>query len=464
MPIRPAAVAGTWYPGSAGALTREVDRYLDDAPAWTGGRIRAIMAPHAGLMFSGPVGAHAYKAASSQPLRRRRPRRSLALRGVRRRVDLAGRSVRRRRSATPRSTRPLAHALMASPVVQPLPAAHQREHSLEMQLPFVRRLLSRRADRAAGHGLPDARDDRPRSPSALAAACDGRRILIVASTDLSHYFDATTAQELDGRVAEHVGAFDATGSARDVRALSRARARPLRRVRRRAGDRRDDGGAGARCQRGARPQVRALGRHLGRQRGGGRATSPRRSATLHAGGSPLMLTDDQRAHLLALARASVDAQVRGGAPRRAGDDGVAGRVGRVRDDQGARRAARLPRHAAESRRARRAKSFAAPPIRRARIRVSRRWPPASCPSSRSRSRSSVRSRRSSLVPTRSPLACTAWSSSRARAAGCCCRRWRPSGAGRRAVPASDLRQGGPARRRLAPGRTRLRFAAEVFGD
>src|SRR3954470_5134178 len=64
--IRPAAVAGTWYPGTAGALARDVDRYINDtdgeAPR---GRLDAIVAPHAGLMFSGPVGAYAYKAAAA---------------------------------------------------------------------------------------------------------------------------------------------------------------------------------------------------------------------------------------------------------------------------------------------------------------------------------------------------------------------------------------------------------------
>jgi AmmeMemoRadiSam system protein B len=51
MPVRPAAVAGTWYPGSAGALARDVDAYLDQAADWAEGSIRAVIAPHAGLMF-----------------------------------------------------------------------------------------------------------------------------------------------------------------------------------------------------------------------------------------------------------------------------------------------------------------------------------------------------------------------------------------------------------------------------
>ena len=59
MSIRPTAVAGTWYPGTAGALTRDVDAYLTAATDGPAGTLQAIIAPHAGLMFSGPVGAHA---------------------------------------------------------------------------------------------------------------------------------------------------------------------------------------------------------------------------------------------------------------------------------------------------------------------------------------------------------------------------------------------------------------------
>src|ERR1044072_3771902 len=60
--IRPAAVAGSWYPGSSGALPREVDGSLAavEAGALPQGGLDAVIAPHAGLMFSGPVGAYAY--------------------------------------------------------------------------------------------------------------------------------------------------------------------------------------------------------------------------------------------------------------------------------------------------------------------------------------------------------------------------------------------------------------------
>ena len=149
--IRPTAVAGTWYPGSAGALTREVDAYLSAAAEGPAGRVQAIVAPHAGLMFSGPGRRLRLQGGGRRRLRRRRAGRA-------RRTSSGSRASRS--GPTARSTRRSgrrsideagARALAASPVVQALPAAHAREHSLEMQLPFLRRRAAGRADRAAAH-------------------------------------------------------------------------------------------------------------------------------------------------------------------------------------------------------------------------------------------------------------------------------------------------------------------------
>ncbi|MGH9373306.1 MAG: AmmeMemoRadiSam system protein B [Vicinamibacterales bacterium] len=209
MTIRPAAVAGSWYPGSAGALTREVDAYLQRAAEWTGGSIRAIIAPHAGLMFSGPVGAYAYKAVATQSYDVAvlvGPSHFVGFDGVALFPDGA--------FATPlgdvliddRGSR----ALSASPLVRSLPQAHQREHSLEMQLPFLRRVLPDVpiVPLLIGH---QTRETIVALGEALATACRGRSALLVASSDLSHYFDARTAQELDGRVQARIAAFDANG-------------------------------------------------------------------------------------------------------------------------------------------------------------------------------------------------------------------------------------------------------------
>jgi MEMO1 family protein len=205
---RPAAVAGTWYPRTAGALGREVDAYLADvpddrAPADVG----AIIAPHAGLMFSGPVAAHAYKAVASHPYDVAvlvGPSHFVAFDGValypgtafdsplgQARVDEGG-----------------AAAIAAFAVVQRDNVPHEREHSLEMQLPFLKRVLPDVPIVPLLMGYQD-RDTIGALADAMVAAFRNRRALLVASTDLSHYFDAKTAETLDSRVQACVPAVDA---------------------------------------------------------------------------------------------------------------------------------------------------------------------------------------------------------------------------------------------------------------
>jgi MEMO1 family protein len=208
MRVRPAAVAGTWYPGTSGALARDVDGYLQQAADWTGGTINAVIAPHAGLMFSGPVGAFAYKAAATQSFDVAvlvGPSHFVAFDGVALYPEGA--------FATPFGYVRIdesAPALLASPIVQSMPDAHKREHSLEMQLPFLHRLFPDLPIVPLLIGF-QTRETIAALADALAKAFAGRRALLVASTDLSHYFDAATARSLDGGVQAHVAAFDAEG-------------------------------------------------------------------------------------------------------------------------------------------------------------------------------------------------------------------------------------------------------------
>ena len=207
--IRPAAVAGTWYPGSAGALTREVDDYLKAASDGPRGTLTAIVAPHAGMMFSGPVAAYSYKATAREQFDVAvlvGPSHFVAFEGAALWPDGGFDSP----LGVARIDETTARALTESAIVKAMPSAHQREHSLEMQLPFVRRLhpdlpivpvLIGFQHRATIDALADA----------LVHACEGRHALLVASTDLSHYFDAKTAAALDGRVSERVAAFDPEG-------------------------------------------------------------------------------------------------------------------------------------------------------------------------------------------------------------------------------------------------------------
>ena len=208
--IRRAAVAGTWYPGTAPALAAAVDRHLANATRDVPGDLVALIAPHAGLMYSGPVAAHAYR------LLRGRQFDLAVLVGPSHFVGFDGVAVYASGGfETPFGVAAIeescaAALLQATPAVKEHPSAHAREHSLEMQLPFLQHLAPgapivplvmgyQRADTARTLG------------DALASVLRGRRALVIASTDLSHYEDATVAARLDGVVVDCVSRFDADG-------------------------------------------------------------------------------------------------------------------------------------------------------------------------------------------------------------------------------------------------------------
>lgn len=206
---RPAAVAGTWYPGHPDALAQDVDDYLAQAAVEPGTGVRAIIAPHAGLMFSGPVGAWAYKAAAAGSYDAAilvGPSHFVGFDGVA--VWPAGRFESPLGPAL--VDQALAAALLESPLAHDREAAHRREHSLEMQLPFVRRLFPDLPIVPVVVGY-QVRETIAPLGELLADVARDRNVLLVASTDLSHYFDAVTADRLDRRVRDFVNAFDADG-------------------------------------------------------------------------------------------------------------------------------------------------------------------------------------------------------------------------------------------------------------
>jgi MEMO1 family protein len=210
--VRPAAVAGTWYPRNAAQLEAGVDAHLAAAvPEREAPCPRALIAPHAGLVYSGPVAAYAYA------LVRRCRYSAVVLIGPSHFVPFRGTSIWPRGEwEFPLGNVPVAEELaraIASKSVEisEYPAAHGREHSLEMQLPFIARLLPRipivplvmgAQDRTTAAALGDA------LARALEEQVD-RDILLVASSDLSHYEDAATAATLDDVVVRCVVEFSA---------------------------------------------------------------------------------------------------------------------------------------------------------------------------------------------------------------------------------------------------------------
>ena len=208
--VRQPAVAGTWYPGTAGALAAALDAHMALATRELAGELVALVAPHAGLMYSGPVAAHAYRLLAGRAFD------VAAIVGPSHFVGFDGVAIYPHGGFdTPLGVMPVdvecAAALMrATPVVCEHPKAHVREHSLEMQLPFLARLapglpivpmLMGRQTAETARGLADA----------LATVLRGRRALLIASTDLSHYHDARTAARLDGVVIDHLSRLDADG-------------------------------------------------------------------------------------------------------------------------------------------------------------------------------------------------------------------------------------------------------------
>jgi MEMO1 family protein len=212
IPIRRAAVAGSWYPASAEALAAAVDGYIAEVDEGSPGlaSLTAIIAPHAGLMYSGPVAAYAYRQL------RHRSVDVAVLVGPSHFVGFDGVSILR----TGGFDTPLGMAEIddecaaaiaeATSVVRDHPAAHAREHSLEMQLPFLKRLAPRATIVPLVMGWQDA-DTAQALGDALGASLQGRNALLVASTDLSHYHDARTAARLDAVVIDCISRFDADG-------------------------------------------------------------------------------------------------------------------------------------------------------------------------------------------------------------------------------------------------------------
>lgn len=218
--IRPAAVAGSWYPDNPLRLAAEVDRYLDAAVVEPQLRPpRALIVPHAGLMYSGPVAAFAYT------LMRRASYDSVVLVGPSHFVPFHGVAVWRTGEwHTPfgpvavDTTRADAIRAACGDVVE-LPAAHRREHSLEMQLPFVAHLLpgvpivplvmgeqTRETAFALGDALARVLNDPNGSKESNVP-----NVLLIASSDLSHYESAAVASRMDAIMVQHVNALDPDG-------------------------------------------------------------------------------------------------------------------------------------------------------------------------------------------------------------------------------------------------------------
>ena len=204
--VRPAAVAGMFYPADPRTLAAEVDDLLGsvEQPSPRLRYPKALIVPHAGYVYSGGVAAHAYDelAAARGSVRR------VVLLGPTHRVAVRGLAVPSAETfATPlgpvRIDRAALQSVRDLPQVVASDAAHAREHSLEVQLPFLQKMLGDFALAPFAVGAASV----PEVAAVIERLWGGPETLVVISTDLSHYHPYETARAIDGATLERIAAF-----------------------------------------------------------------------------------------------------------------------------------------------------------------------------------------------------------------------------------------------------------------
>jgi len=216
-PPRRPAVAGQFYPADGAALTQVIEQCFLD-PRGPGQlpvrhrtvdrRIRAAIAPHAGYVYSGPIAAHAYAAIAAE-----RPPSTVLVLGVNHTGRGAPAALSARDWLTPLGRVPvdreLVHALDHRPI-EVDEAAHTHEHSIEVELPFLQYVVPfpRFAALTVSMGPVGFLAD---VAAVVRRAVQGRDVLVVASTDFSHYIPAGQARRLDRLAIDQILARDPNG-------------------------------------------------------------------------------------------------------------------------------------------------------------------------------------------------------------------------------------------------------------
>jgi len=203
--VRPAAVAGTFYPADPSRLASMVEGFLREGEPGSGRPApkapKAVIAPHAGYVYSGPIAGSAFRAIQAVASTIERvvllgPAHFLPIHGL----ALPGHSF----FATPLGEVAVepegAQASLRLPQVRVIPEAHAREHSLEVELPFLQSLLGEfvlvplAVGSASGEEVAEVLD----------RLWGGPETLIVISSDLSHFLPSEAARRADRATADEI--------------------------------------------------------------------------------------------------------------------------------------------------------------------------------------------------------------------------------------------------------------------
>ena len=203
--IREPAVAGMFYPANPDELVATVQHYLAEAAPQPGPIPKALIVPHAGYIYSGPIAASAY----IQLIPARFTINRVVLLGPSHRVPVSGIAASSATHfATPLGLIPVDRQSIEQirhlPQVSINDSAHHQEHSLEVHLPFLQQVLDEFSlvPLVVGQCSPAEADQ------VLGELWGGPETLIVISSDLSHYHEYTVAQQLDRKTSEAIEQLD----------------------------------------------------------------------------------------------------------------------------------------------------------------------------------------------------------------------------------------------------------------
>ncbi len=201
--VKPPAVAGMFYPSDPATLAAEIDAFLAQAGPAEEPPPKALIAPHAGYVYSGPVAASAYARLIPAADRIRRvvilaPSHRVPFRGI---ATSSADWFRTPLGDVP-VDRQAVEAALELPQVSTFDAAFAEEHALEVHLPFLQRVLKEFS--IVPFVVGDA--DPAEVGELLDRLWDGDETLIVVSSDLSHYLDYHSARERDTRTTAAIEA------------------------------------------------------------------------------------------------------------------------------------------------------------------------------------------------------------------------------------------------------------------
>lgn len=209
--VRKSVIASSWYPGDPSVLRRDIAGYFRKVPdRELPGEVVGLIAPHAGYRYSGQVAAYAYR------LVRGKKYDAVVLIGPSHRVAFPGVSVWGGGAfETPLGRVPVHEKLVeemkrSCGIIIDFPAAHAGEHSLEIQLPFLQVALGDFSFVPLVMGDQNAATCRNLA-EVIVQAGKNRRLLIVASSDLSHFHEDKKARALDGVALKHMQDNDVEG-------------------------------------------------------------------------------------------------------------------------------------------------------------------------------------------------------------------------------------------------------------